>query len=271
LRENGCIVTDEVFCEKVLSRISYYRLSAYFLTFKMKDGKYSSGTEFNKIFRLYEFDRKLRNLLFSTIEELEVYLRAQLSYYHSQKYGPIGYLDSINFNSRHDHVYFLSQINSLIKSNNKTPFVRHHIKKYSGQFPLWVIAELFTFGMLSYFYADMITADQKRLARSVFHSSVQNIKSWLYCCTNLRNICAHSRRLYNNVFSVIPANIPAVNKQSERRLFASIMAVREMYSDVDKWNNELLIAISALIDEYRDTVQLRYMGFPTNWYLLMKK
>jgi len=32
LRDHGCTVSDEAFCEEVLSRISYYRLSAYLLT-----------------------------------------------------------------------------------------------------------------------------------------------------------------------------------------------------------------------------------------------
>ena len=131
--------------------------------------------------------------------------------------------------------------------------------------------ELFTFGMLSYFYADMITADQKQLARTVFNTSVANAKSWLYCCTNLRNICAHSRRLYNSVFSVIPANISQVDKAAERRLFAAIMAVRELYPSVEKWNNEFLPAMSALFDEYGDSVILRSVGFPEDWETIMVK
>jgi hypothetical protein len=51
------------------------------------------------------------------------------------------------------------------------PFVIPHISmfgpskvldNYGGQFPVWVITELFTFGMLSYFYGDLPTPDQKR-------------------------------------------------------------------------------------------------------------
>ena len=63
-------------------------------------------------------------------------------------------------------------------------------------FPIWVIVELFTLGMLSFFFADLNTQDQKDLARAVFHSTANNIKSWLRCCTDLRNICAHYGRLY---------------------------------------------------------------------------
>jgi abortive infection bacteriophage resistance protein len=271
LREHGCAITDETFCEEVLSRVSYYRLSAYFLTFKKKDGSYMPGTDFNKVYKLYEFDRKLRRLLFSVVDELEVYLRAQLSYYHSHKYGADGYMNAANFNARHDHLGFISRINDLVKSNDKLLFVKHHIINYGGQFPLWTVAELFTFGMLSYFYADMVTPDQKKLAHAVFKASVAETKSWLYCCTNLRNVCAHSRRLYNGVFSVIPANLPNVDKSAERKLFASVMAVRKLYPDPDKWNNEFLPALSALFDAYGDIILLRFVGFPEDWETIMRK
>jgi len=271
LREHGCTITDEGFCEDALSRISYYRLSAYFLTFRTKDGQYAPGTDFNKVYRLYEFDRKLRRLLFSVVDELEVYLRAQFSYYHSHKYGPEGYMSATSFNTRHDHLGFISRINDMVKSNDKLLFVKHHINNYAGMFPLWVIMELFTFGMLSYFYADMITADQKALAHNIFKTSVPSAKSWLYCCTNLRNICAHSRRLYNGVFSVIPANIPNMDKSAERKLFAAIMAVRALYPDIEKWNNEFMPAMSALFDEYSDIILFRHIGFPENWEDAMYK
>lgn len=271
LRAHGCSVTDVAACEEILSRISYYRLSAYFLTFKQPDGTFISGTSFNDVYRLYEFDSKLRSLLFPVIEELEVYLRSQFSYYHTHKYGADGYMNPSNYNFHHNHADFVSRINGLIRKNNKIPFVSHHIKKYSSQFPLWAIIELYSFGMLSYFYAEMLTADQKALAKTTFHTSVSNVKSWLYCCTNLRNICAHSRRLYNGVFSAIPANIPHVNKSTERKLFAAIMALRELYPSADKWNNSFIPAMSALIGEHTDVVDLRHIGFPADWDTVMLK
>lgn len=133
LREHGCEISDNAFCEEVLARISYYRLTAYFLPFRTAGGKYKSGISFEKVYNLYEFDRKLRRLIFSVIEELEVYLRAQLSYYHAHKYGADGYLNPANFNSRHNHGRFSARINELLKSNSNVAFVNHHITKYSGR------------------------------------------------------------------------------------------------------------------------------------------
>ena len=271
LKDLGFIIADEAFCKDVLSRISYYRLSAYFLVFKQPDGTYTPGVDFRTIFNLHEFDRKLRRLIFTALEELEIYVRAQLSYQHTHNYGADGYKNPNNFNSRHNHNDFTLRLDDLVKTSNKLSFVNHHINKYGGNFPLWVIMELFTFGMLSYFYAEMLTTDQKSLAHNVFIASVNDVKSWLYCCTNLRNMCAHSQRLYNSVFSVIPANISQVNPSSERKLFASVMALQRLYPCTKTWNNDFISDIKSLFEKYSDDVVLDYIGFPNDWEICIKK
>jgi len=271
LRENGCIISDEAFCLDALSRINYYRLSAYFLTYRTANGKFKSPMDFNDIYRLYEFDRKMRRLLFSAIEEVEIYLKSKISYYHAHKYGSDGYMNSACFNNQHDHTDFSSRINELIRNNNKVPFVKHHILKYNNCFPIWVIIELFTFGMVSYFYSDLPTSDQKRLARDLYNSVPKNVKSWLHCCTILRNICAHYGRLYYRIFTAIPANIPQLGKGNERRLFGSIMALRFLYPDETKWNSKVISALSELVKAFQNEIDLRHIGFPNNWEIIAQK
>jgi len=271
LRKNGCVIKDNDYCLDVLSRINYYRLSAYLLPFKTSGGKYKAGTNIVSIYKLYEYDRKLRNLIFYAIEEIEVYLRSQFSYYHAHKYGADGYLNAGNYNDRHLHADFTMRINEEINKNRKLPFVRHHIIKYNGEFPIWVVMELFTFGMLSYFYADLFTPDQKQLARNIYKTTSKNLISWLRCCTILRNMCAHSGRLYYSVFSSIPAGIPQLDVSSERRLFGAVMAMRELYPKIDKWNTEILTSISALNEQYMDVINLNHIGFPVNWEALLQK
>ena len=72
LRSHGCIIDDEADCTDKLSSIGYYRLSAYFLPFKQADGTYAEDTNFNTVFRIYEFDRKLRHILFGAIDVIEI-------------------------------------------------------------------------------------------------------------------------------------------------------------------------------------------------------
>lgn len=67
LREKERVITDDSFCKNVLVNIGYYRLSAYFLPFKNADGNYMENLSFERVYRVYEFDRKLRNLCFTIL------------------------------------------------------------------------------------------------------------------------------------------------------------------------------------------------------------
>jgi len=265
LRSRGCQVTDVSFCSGVLSRINYYRLSAYFLPFRKNDGNYLPGTDFNAIYQIYEFDRYLRNLLFGAIEEVEIYLKAKIGYYHAHKYGAMGYLDAANYNARHRHDKFHELIKTEIQNNKKVLFVQHHLEKYEGNFPIWVITELFTFGMVSYFYSDLPMPDQKQLAREMFDTIPKNFSSWLRCCTDLRNICAHYGRLYFRIFTAIPANLPGLETNAERRLYGALLSLKALYPDVNKWNGEIYPKIKKLINSYSDVIHLDHIGFPDDW------
>ena len=267
LKSRGCIIQDEKLCETVLANIGYYRLSAYFLPFKTSDGCYMSGTSFDTIYNIYEFDRKLRNLIFSQIEIIEVRLRSSLSYFHSEKYGPLGYLDASTFNEKHDAVKFKENIDREIENNKKVLFVKHHIDKYDGQFPLWVISELFTFGSLSYFYNDMKTVDKKEFAGPRHNAMI----SWLRCCTDLRNICAHYGRLYFRVFSAMPAGFDNISDAKKRRLWGALLSVKELFPSSEKWNREFIPQIKKLFDEYNNYINLHHIAFPENWLEQLQK
>lgn len=270
LKKRGCIISDEAFCKRKLEEINYYRLTAYFLPFKQPDGNYRKGTSFHSVYRIYEFDRKLRGILFSAIEEVEVFLRSRFSYDHAHHFGPDGYLDAGNFSEKHDKDKFRQMLAREIDSNKKVLFVRHHLENYGGVFPIWVISELFTFGMLSYFFADMKTQDQKRLASSLYSTTPKNMISWLRCCTDLRNICAHYGRLYYRIFSAAPAGFH-IAEPAKRRLWGAILSLRALYPDAEKWNNEVLTSLETLFEEYKSDIHLYHIAFPDDWADQLKK
>ena len=271
LRLRGCLIPDEPFCAKILSQVNYYRLTAYFLPFKQVDGNYAPGTDFNSVYQIYEFDRKLRNLLFASVEEVEIFLRAKFAYYHAHEYGATGYLNATNYNSRHKHDIFQKRIDAEIKNGEKILFVQHHISNYGGQFPIWVITELFTFGMLSYFYSDLPPPDQKQLARDMFNTTHKNLASWLRCCTDLRNICAHYGRLYFRIFTAVPVNMPELSAGSSRSLFGAVLVLKTLYPDKGKWNGEAHPKLVNLIKSYSQVIKLSHIGFPADWETKLMK
>lgn len=266
LKSRGCIISNNELCELVLQSVGYYRLTAYFLPFKQDDGTYFPGTCFEKIYNIYEFDRKLRGLIFSAIEVVETNLRATLSYFHSMKYGPLGYLDPTSFSKKHNAIKFKENIDREIENNKKVSFVKHHLENYDGKFPLWVVSELFTFGTLSYFYNDLKTADKKLFA-GVFH---RDMISWLRCCTDLRNICAHYGRLYYRVFTAVPSGFE-LQENAERRLWGALLAVKALYPSKENWNQEFLPSLEALFEKYSDDINLKHIAFPIDWVANLKK
>ena len=92
----GLTIRDRNKAHQVLSRINYYRLSAYYLPFQ-KDKKqhiFHPGASFERIARLYEFDKALRNIVLPPVEAAEVLARTRITYYLVMKYkDPFCYLN----------------------------------------------------------------------------------------------------------------------------------------------------------------------------------
>ena len=67
---------------------------------------YSSLTfeniNFNRIKRIYDFDGRIRNLIFECIETIELYLRTQLAYYCGHTCGSLGYLNPDIYNEKYN-------------------------------------------------------------------------------------------------------------------------------------------------------------------------
>lgn len=271
LKKRGCVIENETWALEVLKNINYYRLSAYFIPFKKDENTYFEGTTFENVYHIYEFDRKLRSLIFSMLEEIEILLRTRISYFFSHKYGALGYKDTDNFNLNHDNEKFNKHYSDMIEQNKTKAFVKHHIEEYGSQFPLWVLVELMSLGELSFFYSDMLIADRKAIANDVFGTQEKNVCSWLACLTNLRNSCAHYSRLYNAVFPFRPRTPNGYGYTLQKRVFDYLIVVKFMYLDADKWNNTYVTAIKQLINEYDGYLDLNHLGFLDSWEDMLRK
>ena len=68
----------------------------------------------------------------SALEEIEIFLRCNLAYFHVHKYGALGYLQSNTFFEKHNHAPFLNILNHEVENNKKVLFVKHYIAEYGG-------------------------------------------------------------------------------------------------------------------------------------------
>ena len=272
LNNHGLIIEDKEIALTILSKINYYRFSAYLLPFRNeKTKKYQESVTFTKIYRIYEFDRRLRALLQAIIEPIEILLKTRIAYYHGHKYGPEGYTDSTHFQNSTYHDKFLLEFRSAVNKNSKALFVKHHNRKYGGKFPIWAATELFSLGMLSKCYANMLMQDKKSIARDTFNTGHEQLETWMKCLADLRNRCAHYMRLYYYNFVVTPRFPNDCKHAISGRLFDIVYVLQYLYLNKTRWNNEFLIPLEALISEYKDVICLEFIGFPEAWLERLKE
>jgi hypothetical protein len=92
----GMIIADDSRAEYWLRHVSYYRLSAYWLYFEHPKGqpgpRFRSGTSFDDVTALYDFDRNLRRMVMRGTEHVEVALRGSWAYQLAHLGGGHAYL-----------------------------------------------------------------------------------------------------------------------------------------------------------------------------------
>lgn len=265
LRQRGCIIDDEEYARFTLQNVNYYRLAFYFSIFLVDKNHYREGTNFRQVLRVYDFDRHLRNLILEVLEEIEIAMRAHVSNYHAVKYGATGYLNADTFDRHHRHENFLSKLDHIVESNSDSNIVKHHVQKYDGFFPLWVLTEMFSFGMLNVFYSDMKPADKDEIAKTNYGVSSGTLESWLKCMSDLRNHCAHYNRLYGSSFENIPKQPATLDYPLKADLFSHLVIIRQLYFRKGHWFESFMKQLGALIYEHITDIDLALLGFPSNW------
>lgn len=275
LIDKGFVINNKEKCAAFLRRVNYYRLSAYYLPFRdSRTLAYFPNITFERICDIYCFDQELRTLIFSTIETIEVFLRANISYYFTGLYGADGYNDITNFTGRHNPFDFKNRIDSCISENSTSLVVKHHQQEYGGNFPLWVIIEFFSIGFLSHFYLDMKRRDRKQIAKQLYGVTDAVLSSWLRCITDLRNKCAHYSRIYYWIFPALPSFVDDEHSphypdnyrpMNKRRLFAQLYMIKLMYPKAEEWKNAFVMPLSSLVEKYKQSISLTHIGFPPDW------
>ena len=268
LKELNLIIDDEDDAREKLTRVSYYRLiKAYSSSLKnRKSGIYKRNTKFDDIYQLYEFDNKLRYLLFPEFEKIEVTLRCRIVNHFSVKYGSLGYLNPDNFDG--DYEDLRERINKSIENASKSsPSIRHFIDDYENNtVPLRAAIEVFSFSTLAIFYKTMKTEDQKAIAEQYYKGNCYYLSSWFESLSHARNVCAHYGRIYQYNFNRLPRIFVPEDSDIENnyRLFRILCCMRYLLKEYGEWAG-LVADIKDLLDEYKHVVKLSGLGFSDGW------
>lgn len=276
LSSKGIVITDKEDALKKIERYTYYSIvNSYKSIFKDKNNNYIKDVSFDEIYALFEFDKNLKNIMLKFCLEIETVIKSSMANQISKVYGVKDYLNTSNWdNSIDDDIkeILYEKINNEIKKDYKVhTAVTHYIDKY-GFVPPFVLVKILTFGVASSYYGLLKQSDRQAIAK-YFKISDKLLKQILKNLTTIRNIAAHSDRLYNYTskfylsFKLIdntytkPDNI--TNLYMVIRCMEKLLT-KEQYEEL---YNSILEEISKLKDKLKSidvSYIIRIMGFPMN-------
>lgn len=103
LKQSGLIIDDDKKALHLLEHIGSYRLSGYWyilLDTPKAEHRFKPQSTFNAAFRMYCFDRELRQLVLGEIEKIEVAVKSQISHVYSAEFGAQWYANPALFNNK---------------------------------------------------------------------------------------------------------------------------------------------------------------------------
>jgi abortive infection bacteriophage resistance protein len=218
-KSRGLVVDDYDKASHYFQSISYYRLSVYAKSFQLEKDKFNEGVSFSDVLNLYRFDRELRIIVFSAIEQIEVALRSRIIHILAHKYGSHWQDNSEIFKvSQYEKAEgkvvtkdIYSDIQNIIKDHceqrHPEVFISHYKSTYTSPEnpPSWMVIELLTIGKLSNLFSSLaVKQDKTDIARS-FEINREVFEKWLHALTYARNLCAHHSRFWNRDFVIQPA------------------------------------------------------------------
>ncbi len=193
--------------------IGEVRLADYAEFFR-DGGRYRVGTTLEMVWRLYEFDRRLRSLCFEAIEGIEVYTRAQLAYCFADRHDSFAYLNESNFPS---FVKDKGDFERWQQSVNKQMGRARELGILHGERsvpPIQSLVEFMDFGTVLSFFRGVGRDMHEPVAHTVGQPDAV-ILSWLQSLRQLRNLCAHHHRIWNRRFERNGVKIPRRRKSPE--------------------------------------------------------
>lgn len=279
LESRGLEIPDRTKALRCLRYIGYYRLSGYFYFFlneHKKEHSFRKGVTFNDVVKLYSFDRKMRLLLLSQVEKVEVAFRARISDIMGKLTGNAHwYLDNQYFEDSEwfIHAEFIEEIRKAIDKKKNSAFVEHYKKQYTSPDlpPSWMIFEVVSFGTIVMLFKHLNSRHSlghfKKKIANEFNLPVPALAYWMEACNSLRNICAHHERVWNASFIKKPTfkidGMVPLEPGNSGRLYPQLLMLCILLKSIHP-GSDLFDELKALLSRYPE-VPKGIMGFPTDW------
>lgn len=276
LSSKGVIIFDKKDTLEKIERYTYYSIvNTYKNIFKDKNGDYINNVSFDDIYAVFEFDKNLKNIVLKYCLEIETVIKSIMANQISKVYGIKDYLNISNWDNKIKidiKENLLKKINNEIeKDYNVHTAVTHYIDKY-GFIPPFVLVKILTFGVASSYYGLLKQSDRQAIAK-YFKISDKLLKQILKNLTTVRNVAAHSDRLYNYTskfyisFKLIDENY--IKSDNITNLYMVVrcmerLLTKEQYEALYNSIYEEIKELNEKIKSIKITKITEIMGFPMN-------
>ncbi|WP_217352016.1 Abi family protein [Ruegeria sp. HKCCA6837] len=298
MQERGLVVRDATHAKRALTRIGYYRLSAFSYPFRefcqTTDGRltrcerFKDGATFDQVMSFYLFDKALRMELMDAIERIEIAIRTALIEVIGAV-NPQGHLDPRTYKPRFseskdgeetDFAKFVVGLEETFKGS-KEEFAKHFGRNYSGNPPIWVKAGTWQWGHLTHILRFLDEAHKTAIAERINPNLPRKtMQSWVSALNDVRNDCAHHSRLWNKPLINSPGLpkakiIPELDHLRERRvgddaptkrIYSAIVVmiyILKQFYPKTQWQCRLKNRI--LAERLPAEIGLATAGFPDGW------
>lgn len=245
--------------DQILSREGYYSVVNGYKDLYIDRTKsateghdvFDKGTSFEDIYRLFSFDRNLRQTLFQYFAKAEATLKTQCAFNYSEQHQQESepYLDIANYNPGEDQKRVKWLIDdfevALGRNPRKKPKPKAYLDHYKNnhdEVPLWVLLRYMTLGQTFKFYCYQTESMRNRIAKGFAELysasygerkmiSQKRLRKAYDHIKDFRNICAHEERLY--CARVSPGhNVPVVDVLPDLRLVLSREDALQLTTDM---------------------------------------
>ena len=274
LKERGLIIRDERQALEQLQIISYFRLANYLRPMEQdkENHTFKPNSTFENAINLYYFDKKLRALIFTAIQSIEIALRTKIIHHVSLKYGAFWFTDIRLCSNQQMFAENLNHIQQELQ-RSKEDFILEHFAKYTSPTfpPVWKTLEVVSFGTLSKLYYNLSDkAIKKQIAQDLDVPQHLYLESWIKSTTVLRNCIAHHARIWNRRFPnmpQLPKRMPKAWISNTRlpmmKLYAQLCCIAYLQNSIHPDNTFKQDLFTLL--EAHPNVDVKAMGFPINW------
>ena len=190
-------------------------------------------------------------------------MRSLMSYYFTEMYGAEQkqYLDANNYNNtKRNHATIVKLIATLKRATTTTDYTYiNYYRKTYGEIPLWVLANVLTFGNLSKMFRVFPQSLKSKVSKNFEPLNQHQMEQFLSVLTKYRNVCAHGERLftYRTVDAIV---VIAFRYLLPGKDFLEFK--RKLIKEIDRVNRE--------VEHISEGELLNKMGFPENWKSITK-